>query len=383
MAKIVPFRGIRYNPGRVQDVARVMAPPYDVISPSLQDDLYLRHENNVVRLILGKTSAEDTDQDNRYTRTARDFQQWQDDGILVRDREPSIYLYDQKFVSEDGESLVRHGIIALSRIEDFSTGLVKPHEKTLSDPKADRYRLTKACNANFSPIFALYSDPCCVLEVLSKREKGREPDIEICDDDGVIHRLWCSSDLSLIGKVQSVLDNKPLLIADGHHRYEAAIGYRKYMREKHPDFTGKELFNYVMICFSNMEDRGMQVLPAHRIVAITPQFRLEWFIKELAEYFDIESRTLDATSAEARRQARQTLADLGKDRHALALYAGTGEIHYLSLKDEQLMDPFFDEGTPKVLRTLDVSILHRLVLEKVLNLLSSSNSKCQSHHYRV
>jgi len=271
MAKIVPFRGIRYNPGRVQDVARVMAPPYDVISPSLQDELYLRHENNIVKLILGKTQAGDSEHDSRYTRAARDFQQWQDNGILVRDQEPSIYLYDQEYATGDGQTLVRHGIVALSRIEDFSTGLVKPHEKTLSDPKVDRYQLTRACSANLSPVFALYSDPCCVLEVLSKKEKARDPDLEVRDDDGVNHRLWRISEPTLISKVQSVLDNKPLLIADGHHRYEAVIDYRNYMREKHPGYTGKESFNFLMICFSNMEDRGMQVLPAHRLVSDVPR----------------------------------------------------------------------------------------------------------------
>ncbi len=375
MAKIVPFRGVRYNPGRVRDFARVMAPPYDVISPSLQEDLYLRHENNIVRLILGKTQAGDGESDNRYSRSARDFQQWQDEGVLVRDREPSLYLYDQEYSIADGQRMVRHGIIALSRIEDFSTGLVKPHEETLPDPKADRYQLTKACSANLSPVFALYSDPCCVLEVFSKKEKGRDPDLVVCDDDGVIHRLWCTSDPSLISKVQSVLDNKPLLIADGHHRYEAAISYRNYMREKYPGYTGKELFNFLMICFSNIEDRGVQIFPAHRVVSGLSSLRLDAFFRDLAVYFDIDSQPLDLGCAEARNQVRQTLAALGKTRHVLALCVGTKEIHYLSLKDEKVMDEFFDPKTPKVLRTLDVSILHRLVLGRLLNLSGETQEK--------
>ncbi|WP_432822786.1 DUF1015 domain-containing protein [Trichloromonas sp.] len=381
MAKIVPFRGVRYNPGRVPDPARVMAPPYDVISPSLQDELSLRHENNIVKLILGKTQSGDSEQDNRYTRSARFFQQWQDEEILVRDQEPSIYLYDQEYSIEDGQILVRHGVVALSRIEDFSTGLVKPHEKTLSDPKADRYQLTRACNANLSPVFALYSDPCCVLEVFCKREKNRDPDLAVRDDDGVTHRLWRTAEPSLISKVQSVLDNKPLLIADGHHRYEAAISYRNYMREKHPAYTGKELFNYVMICFSNMEDRGMQVFPAHRVVSNLPQFRLEAFFGELVDYFDIDSRPLDAASASARLEVRQTLAELGKSRHVLALFTGTDQIHYLSLKDEKVMDQFFDTKTPKVLRTLDVSILHRLVLGRLLKISHESLEKQSNLQY--
>jgi uncharacterized protein (DUF1015 family) len=374
MAKIVPFRGIRYNPERVQDLARVIAPPYDVISSALQDDLYSRHENNIVRLILGKTRAADSEQDNRYIRSAADFQAWQEEKVLVRDQDPSIYLYDQEYAIDDGPSLIRHGIIALSRIEDFSTGLVKPHEKTLPDPKSDRFHLIKACRAHLSPVFALYSDPCCVLEVFCKKEKKRRPDLEICDDD-VMHRLWCTSEPSLISKVQSVLDNKPLLLADGHHRYEAAIGYRDFMRSRHPGFTGKESFNFVPICFSNMEDSGMQVFPTHRVVDDLPQFRKDAFLRDLAGYFDIDSRPLEVGSAVARGEVRQTLADLGKKRHVLGLYVGDGVIHYLSLKDEQIMDAFFDAKTPKVLRLLDVSTLHRLVLEKILKLTSEAQEQ--------
>ena len=152
MAKIVPFRGVRYNLARLENAAGVMAPPYDVISPALQDELYQRNPFNVVRLILGKTSPQDTEADNRYSRAAADFQLWQREGVLVRDPEPSIYLYDQQYPSESGETVVRKGFIALARLEDFSSGVVKPHEKTLAGPKADRLLLTKACGANFSPI---------------------------------------------------------------------------------------------------------------------------------------------------------------------------------------------------------------------------------------
>lgn len=381
MAKIVPFRGIRYNPDQVPDLSRVIAPPYDVISPALQDELYARHEKNVIRLILGKVREDDKEQDNRYLRSAADFAAWQRDSTLVRDQEPSLYLYDQEYAIDGGPTLVRHGIMALSRIEDFSTGLVKPHEKTLPDPKADRFHLQKACNANFSPIFALYSDPCCVLEVFCKKEKNRPPDLEVRDDEGVRHRLWRTVEPSLLSKVQSVLDNKPLLIADGHHRYEAAIAYRDYMRLSHPGFTGKEPFNYVMICFSNMEDRGMLVFPTHRVISHLPQFRKEAFLRDLAVYFDIDSRPLDVASAAARLEVRHTLAELGEERHVLGLYVGGGVIHYLSLRDERCMDPFFEEKTPKVLRTLDVSILHWLVLGKVLNLATEIQEQSTHLHY--
>ncbi|MDY0268684.1 DUF1015 domain-containing protein [Trichloromonas sp.] len=368
MAKIVPFRGLRYSAKRIAELAQVTAPPYDVISPNLQEELHRRHEYNIVRLILGRTRPEDSAEDNRYIRAAALLRQWRLDGILVRDAEPSIYLYDQEYADEDGGTLTRNGIITLARIEEFSTGLVKPHEKTLADPKADRLALIKACQANLTPVFSLYSDPCCVLEVLAKKEKDRPPEVDVRDDDGVHHRLWCCSDSTLIGKAQALLDNKPVVLADGHHRYEAAIAYRDYMRQLHPDYTGKELFNYVLMCFSNMEDKGMRIFPAHRVVSGLAGFDRAAFFGRLADYFDIESQVFDPQDDEQIHALRAHLSDLGSHRHTLALFAGDGRIHYLSLRDEGVMDDFFDEKTPKVLRTLDISILHHLLFEGLLGI---------------
>jgi len=368
MAKIVPFRALRYNPAQIKDPAAVMAPPYDVISPSLQEELYRRDSHNVVRLILGKTSDADSETDNRYTRAAADFRSWQEEGVLVRDPEASLYLYDQEYPLEDGATVVRQGFMALTRIEDFSSGVVKPHEKTLAGPKTDRLNLTKACGANFSPIFSLYSDPCCVLEALTRKEKERSPDLAVADDDGVRHRLWRVTDPTILEKAQDLLGSKPLFIADGHHRYETAINYRNYMREKNAGYTGKELFNYVLMYFANMEDQGMLIFPTHRLIFGLENFSLPPFLKALEEYFAVETHPVDPQDPEARKEARKILQAKGEGRHALALFAGGDTLYYLTLRDEGIMDRFFDEKSPKALRTLDVSILHRLILENLLNI---------------
>lgn len=378
MAKLVPFRGLRYNLSRIDDPASVMAPPYDVISPALQDELYRRSPFNVVRLILGKTAEGDSEADNRYSRAAADFQQLQQEGILVRDAEPSLYLYDQEYPLEEGGSVVRRGFIALNRLEEFTSGVVKPHEKTLSGPRADRFNLLKACSAHFSPIFSLYADPCCVIETLTRKERERPPEIEVVDDDAVRHRLWRVTDPLIIRKAHDLLDSKPLFIADGHHRYEAAINYRNAMREKHPNFTGKETFNYVLMYFANMEDQGVTIFPTHRLLFGLPDFRLEPFLGALAEWFEIEARPLDPADAEARREVRRVLQEKGKAKRTLALFAGGRQIHYLSLRDERVMDTFFDPKTSKALRTLDVSILHQLVLEKVLGITAEAQER-QAH----
>jgi uncharacterized protein (DUF1015 family) len=368
MAKIVPFRALRYNPAKIGNPERVMAPPYDVISPTLQEELYRRDPHNVVRLILGKTGEGDSETDNRYTRAAADFQKWQDEEVLVRDPEPSLYLYDQEYPLEGGETVVRKGFMALTRIEDFSSGVVKPHEKTLAGPKTDRLHLTKACSANFSPIFSLYSDPCCVLESLTRKEKERAPDLAVVDDDGVKHRLWRVTDPAIQQKAQDLLDSKPLFIADGHHRYETAINYRNHMRENHPGYKGKELFNYVLMYFANMEDQGMLIFPTHRLLFNLTDFSLPPFLNALEEFFEVETWTIDPRDPEARREARRILQEKGEGRHVLSLFAGGETLYFLILRDESIMDRFFDEKAPKALRTLDVSILHRLILENLLNI---------------
>jgi uncharacterized protein (DUF1015 family) len=368
MAKIVPFRGLRYNPYKIGNPESVMAPPYDVISPELQDELYRRDPHNVVRLILGKTGEGDSETDNRYTRAAADFKDWQEEGVLVRDQEPSLYLYDQEYPLEGGEIVVRKGFMALTRIEDFSSGVVKPHEKTLSGPKTDRLHLTKACSANFSPIFSLYSDPCCVLESLTRKEKERGPDLEVTDDDGVKHRLWRVTDPAIQQKAQDLLDSKPLFIADGHHRYETALNYRNLMREEHPGYTGKELFNYVLMYFANMEDQGMLIFPTHRLIFNLTDFSLPSFLKALEEFFEVEAWKIDPRDPEARREARRILQEKGEGKHVLSLFAGGETLYFLTLRDDSIMDRFFDEKAPKALRTLDVSILHRLILENLLNI---------------
>ncbi|HKK01785.1 MAG TPA: DUF1015 domain-containing protein [Desulfuromonadales bacterium] len=378
MAKVVPFRGLRYNADAVKEPSNVMAPPYDVISPELQDALYQRDPHNIVRLILGKTFESDNDADNRYTRAAGDFRQWQDEGVLARDEDAAIYLYDQEYPVEEEEVVVRRGFIALTRLEDFSSGVVKPHEKTLSGPKTDRLSLTKACRANFSPIFSLYSDPCCVLESLTRREKERAPDLAVTDDDGVKHRLWQVTDAAIIDKAQELLDSKPLFIADGHHRYETALNYRNYMREKHPDFTGKELFNYVLMYFANMEDRGMLIFPTHRTLHGLVDLNLAQLLEKLNQFFVIESQSFDAVDPDARQHVKETLKELGEERHVIAMFGGDDQIHYLKLRNEEVMDAFFDEKAPKALRTLDVSILHYLILEHLLGISAEAQEK-QTH----
>ncbi len=375
MAKIAPFRALRYNLEKIEEPAAVMAPPYDVISPELQEDLYGRSPYNIVRLILGKIEESDTADNNRYSRAAACFAQWQQEQVLLRDEEPGIYLYDEEYQAEGIGRVVRRGFMALTRLEDFASGVVKPHEKTLSGPKTDRLNLTRACGANFSPIFAIYSDPCCVVESLTRNARKHRPDLTVADDDGVRHRLWRVTDAAVIDKARELLDNKPLFIADGHHRYETALNYRNLMREQAGTFTGKELFNFVLMYFANMEDQGMLIFPTHRLVRGLKDFSLPAFLQSLQGCFEIEARELDVADSAGRREAREILRQKGEETHTLAFYAGGSTVYFLSLRQPEIMDRFFDEKASKALRMLDVSILHRLILEDLLHISTEAQER--------
>jgi len=368
MAKIVPFRALRYNLDQIDDTATVVAPPYDVISPALQEELYQRSPFNVVRLTLGKTHPDDNANENRYSRAAADFSAWQKQGILARDPESSLYLYNQTYTLEDGSSVTRKGFIALTRLEDFSAGVVKAHEKTLAGPKTDRLLLARACHANFSAIFSLYSDPCCALETLGQQFKNAPPALTVVDDEGVRHCLWAVDDSSFIDRVKDLLENKPLFIANGHHRYETALTYRDEMRATHPHFTGKESFNYVLMYFTNMEDQGMTIFPLHRVIFNLANFSVDSFVQRLNEDFLISEECIDTSDSTALSALRQRLAVAGQSRRTLGLYLGDGRVLFLSLRDEKCMDRLFDARTPTVLRTLDGSVLHRLIFEQYLDI---------------
>ncbi|MDO9079622.1 MAG: DUF1015 domain-containing protein [Desulfuromonadales bacterium] len=378
MAKIVPFRALRYQPEKVGDLAAVLAPPYDVISLQQQDDLYQRNPFNLIRLILGKTLATDSDTDNCYSRAAADFNAWQKQGVLVRDSEPCLYLYDQTYSTEDGSTVTRKGFIALTRLEDFTSSVVKPHEKTLTRLKTDRLLLTRACQANFSPIFSLYADPSFALETLGQQFKKISPAVAVTDDEGVCHCLWPVDDSSFVNRIKDLLENKPLFIANGHHRYEAALNYRDEMRGVHPDFTGKEPFNYVLMYFANSEDRGISLLPTHRVIHSLRNFSLDPFVRKLTDDFLVSEETINPADNTVLAALRQRLAIAGQNHRTLGLYLGNGRFLFLTLKDEKRMNRLFDPRTPTALRTLDVSILHRLILEQYLGI-TEPMQEAQNH----
>jgi uncharacterized protein (DUF1015 family) len=382
MAEIVPFRGVLYNPAKVGDLNKVMAPPYDVISPKKQDELYERHPNNIIRIILGKTSPKDTPGDDRYSRSAADLEKWMGEGVLAHDESPALYYYTQIYI-QDGSRHTRKGFIGLSRLVDFGKG-IHPHEKTLSGPKADRLKLMQACDANMSCIFTLYSDPVLkVNKLLEAATAGKAPDIDVTDDDGIVNRIWKVEDQQTLNGVIEAMKDKSLFIADGHHRYETALNYRNMMREKAGSFTGNEPFNFIMMYFSNMDDEGMTIWPTHRVVHSLKGFDADAFLAKCKEYFDLrEFAYTTASESTVRASFLKELEKSGAKTVSLGLHIRARDIYYLlSFKSNDVMDKVFGDSIPEVFKGLDVTVLHSLVFARILGMTQEAQEKQENLIY--
>lgn len=259
MATIKGFKGIRYNADKVADLNKVIAPPYDVISQQEQDELYQLDQYNVIRLILAKGQGDD-----RYKNAGKTFKEWLKDSVLIQEDRPCIYPYYQEFELE-GKSFTRKGLIAIVKVEDFTSKTVFPHEQTFRKHKEDRLKLTNSCNANMSQIFAVYTDQNGEAEKLIDRSIG-EPIMSAVTKDGVNNKLWKIEDQSVIDEVSHKLMDKNLLIADGHHRYETAINFRNKQRSMNGEDQKEKPYNYVMMYLSRSEGEGLIINPTHRVV---------------------------------------------------------------------------------------------------------------------
>ena len=370
MAKIHPFKALRYDPAKVSP-AQVVTQPYDKISPAMQDRYYAASPYNLVRIILGKPEAGDDDQNNVYTRAAASLQHWQDEHVLVRDADPSLYLYTQTFKvpGDPAETqLERRGFIAAGQLEEYDKKIVFRHEQTLSKPKADRLNVLKATQSHFGQIFMLYSDPEGAVD--SALQQSRPPDVEVRDEYDVIHRMWKVSDPETIQKVQAAMDDKKLIIADGHHRYETALNYRNDMRQRGGGDSSTP-YERLMMTFVNMDSPGLVVLPTHRVVFGLEGFDVAAMNAKLGKYFDVE----DLGSATDVNSAMDLLREAGKQ--GSALLAVTAKETFL-LRSRPKQDSPALAGQSQRQRELDVVQLHKLVLEEALGM-SEEDIRNQKH----
>ena len=340
MVKIQPLNAIVYNQEKV-NIKEVIAPPYDVISKDYQNDLYSRSEYNIIKLILNKN-------ENPYEDARKNFDNWKENKILIHTDKPCIIYLIQKYTTNSGKIIERKGFIARNMIEDFSTKNILPHEYTMSGPKKDRLDLVTTTGAFFSQIFMVYNDPEKTIESkIAEKYMTQPPFIDVVDDNGVENIAYIIDEIEDIKLIESVLDNKNLLIADGHHRYETSMNYSKL----HPE---NEYAKYVMSYFTNAADENLVIYPTHRI--IEKEISKEDLLNKVSKYYDLEiisnqEEFLEKIEIENKKQITTGLI-LKNDKN------------YYILKLKKDIEKTIDK--PEVLQNLDLTVLHELILKKEL-----------------
>lgn len=354
MAEIKAFKGLKYTK-KAGDISELACPPYDIVSKDERDSFIAKNENNIIRLELPKPVEDKSEDFAPYKNAGEILDKWLNDEMLVRDEKPCIYVYEMSF-SALGESFNLKGFVTLVKLEEFSKGVVLPHEETLSKAKTDRFNLMKATGANFSQIYSLYSDDGAVYSLIDNASKG-EADLKFVEDDGVVHKLWAISDENVISQVENLFTDKKLYIADGHHRYETALNYRNYLRENGLAIGSGE---YIPMFLADMENDGLVVFPTHRIVRDLENFNFDKLINGCKQYFEITEKVTSNEASELLKNA------YSKGEKAFTLYFDKN-YYSMILKDVDAMKELIPNAS-KSLRELDVSVLHTLVLERIFGI---------------
>ncbi len=364
MPHIQAFRGIRYNLAQVGSLSDVIAPPYDVIGPDLQDQLYKRHPANVIRLELNRDEPGDSPE-AKYERAARYFKNWLGEGILQEEGQPALYVYKQSFEYE-GHTYTRRGFMGRVKLVRFGEGNIHPHEETHAKAKEDRLKLTKACKANLSQIFGIYPDAENVAQELLERQIAGAPALEATDHLGVKHTLWPVTDANTLAQVASVMADKPMFVADGHHRYETACNYRDWLIEQQGPLPEHHPANYVLTMLVSMSDPGMIVMPTHRLFRGVPELTAEQLIAKLSPGFTCHplAEGPDAASLAWKRM------EADQQQGIFALYTSADDRWTLAVAKPSAHQRMaeLEPNRSEAWRSLGVSILHRLIIADLLGI---------------
>jgi uncharacterized protein (DUF1015 family) len=349
------FKAYRFNSDVVGDNGKCVAPPYDVINPTQQKKLYEQNPYNIIRIILGKQETTDNDKNNQYSRAAEHLKDWMKKNVLKQDDKETIYAYVQNFAI-GGKENTRSGFISLGKLAQFGSG-VQPHEKTLDGPKADRLKLTQATAAQFELVFMLYDDPQQTADKIIEKATSKKSIIEFVDDDGVKHKIFPIDSPQDIGLIAKMMGQKEGLIADGHHRYETALNY--YNLTKNP------AAQWLMMAFVNMHNEGLVVLPTHRLVGNLKNYNTDELIKKLQANFKATEFEYKEGKKKAQSLMQKRLDKAFKQgENAFGIYDGKS-FYFIVLKNKDALKSLAMSDASK---SLDVVVLHKLILEKHLGI---------------
>ena len=341
--ELFPFRALRFTE-KAGSIKNCVCPPYDIVSQSERAGLAAKNEHNLIRLELPEG-------ENRYEAAGALLREWTDDGILAQDKEESLYVYREEF-RVSGKRYALTGFLCRLKLCEFSERVVLPHEETLSKAKQDRFELMKATNCNFSPIYSLYDGAGTGVSEILAKTAGTEPVYRFTDEEAVTHTMWRLTDRREIAAIQAALRGRQAFIADGHHRYETALNYRRHVREEGADVDAGS----VMMMLVDMEDKGLVVFPTHRMIVDMPVNTAE-VAEKCSEYFDISSSSLI--------NVKRKLATAGKEC-VFAMYTGGENALVFRLRPEAR--GLNIDGRSQAYSALDVSVLHKYVLEGTLGI---------------
>lgn len=361
MVRVKPFKAYRYDEDKAGDLSRLVTPPYDIIKGAKIDHLQSLSDYNIAWVIKNKPEEGDSESNNQYTRAADHFNKWASEGILKQDEKESFYIYGQNFQVE-GNELFRFGFIGLIELEDFAAAApsskefagVLQHEETLPKDIVDRLSLCRSSMANFGQIFVIYPDKEGSVDGVLEKNMKKDPVADMTDEAGVRHRLWVVDEDNDVNAITTNMANKYIIIADGHHRYKTALA----LSQENPDLKSAQ---YRMLTFVNISNPGLVVLPTHRLVQNLEVFSKEKLLKDIKEFFDIE--TFD------NKDDMFNLMDkmFKQNKHSFGLFLDDGNFYAFTLRDTKIMDSLLADKSPE-LRSLDVAILHALILDKMLGI---------------
>ncbi|MBD3262257.1 MAG: DUF1015 family protein [Candidatus Altiarchaeales archaeon] len=338
VVEVLPFKGIHYNGEKVQ-LEKVVTLPFDVLDEERRKKYLSKSEYNFVKLNLPQKGGSE----DKYVKAAQTLNRWLDEGILVQDGE-SFYLYEEQYVIE-GERRIQRGIVGKVKIEPFEEGIILPHEEIYEGPIADRYQLLSKTKADIEMIVGVYSDSEKKIKHLVDAYALGDPFIDFMHSDEIRHRMWHIKDDKMKKAITGALSDKKIIIADGHHRYTTALKY--HVTE---NGLGEP---YILMLVLNMDD-DVLVLPTHRMINKLDK-SLDDLMQDLGQYFDV-----------SKKNSKQELVEVlrGKeDKHVFGLYA-EGCWFTLELRDVSSLKRFMDLSDDR--NRLDVSILHKLVIEHVM-----------------
>ncbi len=370
MPEVFPFRAVRFNPARVGEVTPLTSQPYDRIDAELQQRYYDQDPHNIIRIIKRKDEEGDGSGMMKYEKGAETLERWLEEGVLMQEMKPCIYVYHQTYQTPQGEK-TRKGFSAMVKLQEPGKGRILPHEQTHSGPKIDRFRLLSATKSHTEQIFFLYSDPKKRINVILDEAAKRDPDIVARDEMGETHRVWRIMDPGTIAAIQRDIRTRDAIIADGHHRYETAWNYCQEMKKRGAKCEGPETYENILATIVNMDDEGVSIFGTHRICHDLPDFDASRLLDRAKKTFDVRAYPF-ATDEEEAFARQELLEDLRIEGHQSPCFGviakGVAAHHLFVVRDRKELAGQVRSGKSEAWRSLDVNILHGIVLEEMLGI---------------